>query len=236
MKSKGFTLIELLIVVAIIAILAAIAVPNFLEAQTRAKVSRVKSDMRTLVTALESYAVDYNSYVPSRRWGGTAGETNRPGHFFRLSTPVAYLSNSAFLDPFEKGKIGSERYLRYYAFNRLGIVGINLNGDAEGGSANIRDYEDDPRFRSYFVASYGPDRQWSIVYPDPTGHRPNGVNMIDYYIQRATADEAPHIISFSYDPTNGTQSSGQLYRFGGSGEIIEEKAHYLGALKKFQTY
>src|SRR6478609_11262839 len=59
----GFTLIELLIVVAIIAILAAIAVPNFLEAQTRAKISRAKADMRTTVTALESYVVDWNNYL-----------------------------------------------------------------------------------------------------------------------------------------------------------------------------
>ena len=57
---KAFTLIELLIVVAIIAILAAIAVPNFLEAQTRAKVSRVQSDLRTLATGIESYTVDNN--------------------------------------------------------------------------------------------------------------------------------------------------------------------------------
>ncbi len=61
MRRKGFTLIELLIVVAIIAILAAIAVPNFLEAQVRSKVSRAKSDMRTMATALESYIVDHNN-------------------------------------------------------------------------------------------------------------------------------------------------------------------------------
>lgn len=59
---KAFTLIELLIVVAIIAILAAIAVPNFLEAQTRAKVARVMSDQRTYATALETYQIDYSSY------------------------------------------------------------------------------------------------------------------------------------------------------------------------------
>ena len=65
-KQNAFTLIELLIVVAIIAILAAIAVPNFLEAQTRAKVARVRSDQRTLATALETYNLDNNGY-PVRR-------------------------------------------------------------------------------------------------------------------------------------------------------------------------
>ena len=59
-KRTAFTLIELLIVVAIIAILAAIAVPNFLEAQTRSKISRAKSDERSIATAIEAYVVDYN--------------------------------------------------------------------------------------------------------------------------------------------------------------------------------
>src|ERR1041384_5513540 len=64
MNKRAFTLIELLIVVAIIAILAAIAVPNFLEAQVRAKVSREINDMRAVATALESYASDCNAFPP----------------------------------------------------------------------------------------------------------------------------------------------------------------------------
>ncbi|MBN2326851.1 MAG: prepilin-type N-terminal cleavage/methylation domain-containing protein, partial [Candidatus Omnitrophica bacterium] len=63
-RLKGFTLIELLIVVAIIGILAAIAVPNFLNAQVRAKVSRAQSEMKGLKTALESFFIDNNQYMP----------------------------------------------------------------------------------------------------------------------------------------------------------------------------
>lgn len=63
-NESGFTLIELLIVVAIIGILAAIAIPNLLQAQVRAKIARVKADMHTVVTAMELYAVDHNDYPP----------------------------------------------------------------------------------------------------------------------------------------------------------------------------
>lgn len=59
--SCGFTLIELPIVATTIAILAAVAVPNFLEAQTQAQVSRLMADPRTIATALESYQVSTNA-------------------------------------------------------------------------------------------------------------------------------------------------------------------------------
>ena len=102
----GFTLIELLIVVAIIAILAAIAVPNFLEAQVRSKVSREKSDMRTQAIALESYMVDNNSYTrDSDSSLDTVGQITGLSYgeyangVTQLTTPIAYMSN-ILQDPF----------------------------------------------------------------------------------------------------------------------------------------
>lgn len=86
-KLRAFTLIELLIVVAIIAILAAIAVPNMMEAQTRAKVSRIKSDQRTVTTALETYHIDQSHYPPE----------DAPFQPYRvpncITTPIAYMTS-----------------------------------------------------------------------------------------------------------------------------------------------
>lgn len=64
-NSKGFTLIELLIVVAIIGIIVAIAIPNLLNAIQRAKQRRTMGDIRSAATAVEAYAVDLNRYPPA---------------------------------------------------------------------------------------------------------------------------------------------------------------------------
>ena len=60
---KGFTLIELLIVVVIIGILAAIAIPKFASTKEKAYITAMKSDLRNLLTAQESYFSDYNTYA-----------------------------------------------------------------------------------------------------------------------------------------------------------------------------
>ena len=59
---KGFTLIELLIVVVIIGILAAIAIPKFAATKDKAKLASVKTDLRNLMTAQEAYFSDYSTY------------------------------------------------------------------------------------------------------------------------------------------------------------------------------
>ena len=61
-KRKGFTLIELMIVIAIIIILAAIAIPNYLRMTERARRSRVVGDFTSVATALEAYSVDWGHY------------------------------------------------------------------------------------------------------------------------------------------------------------------------------
>jgi type II secretion system protein G len=64
LRQQGFTLIELLIVLAVIGVLAAIAVPNLLNAMQRARQRRTMGDMRSVAVAVESYGADNNGYVP----------------------------------------------------------------------------------------------------------------------------------------------------------------------------
>jgi len=68
-KRKGFTLIELMIVIAIIAILAAVLVPNFMRAREASRLTACKSNLKNISTSVETYSNDYNGMYPGSGGG-----------------------------------------------------------------------------------------------------------------------------------------------------------------------
>ncbi|HEX4825415.1 MAG TPA: prepilin-type N-terminal cleavage/methylation domain-containing protein [Candidatus Polarisedimenticolaceae bacterium] len=83
--SSGFTLIELLIVVAIIGMLAAIAIPNLLNAIDQSKQKRTMAELRSVGTAVESYAVDQNFY-PTANTAATLATLVTPFYVKKVPT------------------------------------------------------------------------------------------------------------------------------------------------------
>ena len=210
-RKNAFTLIELLIVVAIIAILAAIAVPNFLEAQIRAKVSRVKNDMRSVNTALEAYVVDNNKYPVGRvDFANPIFGFYPLSAQFELTTPIAYMSSVSFEDPFFPTKGAADtvtirRPIYYFSYDYY--PGTPLLSTAWGMSI-VQFNSQHPAMRTYkafSLVSAGPDRghngaEWAIFDDVPT----------------LTSTEGwPFRANRVYDPTNGTVSGGDIIRFGG---------------------
>lgn len=183
MNSRAFTLIELLIVVAIIAVLAAIAIPNMLEAQVRAKVSRAKSDMRTIATAVETYAVDNNKYPPNYDSGlYTPNPGNESKTFASLTTPIAYTTSA----PSDVFRPDSNELSRGFYFDYVGWDSV---------SAMMTKYS--PELRAYYA---GTGTKWSVASIGPDTRNDSIGQHLD--------DPKP----YTYDPTNGTVSAGDIVR------------------------
>lgn len=209
MKSiRAFTLIELLIVVAIIAILAAIAVPNFLEAQVRSKVSRAKADMRSMATAIEAYTVDYNRPPAGMvevdfAWGIPIGE--RHAAYSQLTTPVAYVT-SIMEDPFgspeprssSTGQLLGEE-ARHYYFTTFMDYPTLPSGHWTRPLLEVL------RAKGYFWALYS-------VGPDRDDVAPWTEEMLSGIAASGGALTDEQRLANLYDTTNGTQSVGNLYR------------------------
>jgi prepilin-type N-terminal cleavage/methylation domain-containing protein len=100
---KGFTLIELMIVIAIIAILAAILIPNFLHARAEAQTAACEGNEKQIATALEEYAVDHNGSYPA---GGALSATD-PGPPYLNFAPKDPVNTSAYNLTSTAGSYGS---------------------------------------------------------------------------------------------------------------------------------
>lgn len=184
---SAFTLIELLIVVAIIAILAAIAVPNFLEAQVRSKVSRVKTDLRTLATTIESYQLDYNA-VP---FDGAAGAPKWGWIqvWSQCTTPVAYMT-AIPIDVFQDT---DRAHFEPLPAGHTCFVGNRHSYDVASSLRSSANYGFTVEWLEHFGAS-----PWAVGSCGPDSTFWHDLGKFGWGV--------------AYDATNGTMSQGDIYR------------------------
>jgi type II secretory pathway pseudopilin PulG len=188
-----------------------VAIPNFREAQTRAKISRVRSDMRSLATAIEAYFVDHNSY-PAWVMGQSNGMVSYNAGYAAppaselpcfvvsaptggkslqmLSTPIAYVVTFP-QDPFVPGGHGT-------------FVYWSINGSKTDPSGQVRA---GPTIAGWILISPGPDGDYDIP-PDYDVYDPNVAQPSARLLGGANSQGS----ACTYDPTNGTVSDGDIWR------------------------
>lgn len=139
--SSGFTLIELMTVMVILTILASIAMPNFLNAVSRAQMARAISDQELILWALETYHLDNDAY-PQNRVAGAAS----PPDLTLLTTPFAYLSyipaDSFLMSNSVKAQDLIRKRSKYLGYSYINFLQMNdgqrmpLSPYGYGGNAN----------------------------------------------------------------------------------------------------
>lgn len=162
---KGFTLIELLIVVAIIGILAAIAVPNFLNAQVRAKIANAQAGQKTFADAQMIYRLDHGAFIPHIG--------HPPWQNKYLTTPIAYISStSALKDPFQNEH--GDQQTRTWAHGEFHQDPVRDHPQLVSQYfKNIEGWEqplaNNPK-EAYVIISAGPDQAFSLFQNGKFGH------------------------------------------------------------------
>ena len=152
-SNKGFTLIELLIVVAIIGIIVAIAIPNLLNAIQRAKQKRTMADMRSAGTACEAYAVDFNHYPAAAAITLPSGVTSLGTTTFGAQGATAQMSGKVAptyirVLPLVDGWSSWFLYVQgtnsqHYAIGSFGKNGSDDSTAQNATSAETTDFNDD---------------------------------------------------------------------------------------------
>ncbi len=154
MKSdRAFTLIELLVVVAIVSILAALALVNLQAAQTRAKISRVQADIRSIASAIEVYRTDQGVYPHA-----AVGDFQLSRPLDQLTTPVAYLS-SLPADVFGPAPMDFAPQVRMlgYSYKDARTTSTGMPGESY---AHI--WRNNPRLL-FLLHSCGPNIVWDVA-------------------------------------------------------------------------
>jgi prepilin-type N-terminal cleavage/methylation domain-containing protein len=230
---KGFTLIELLIVVAIIAILAAIAVPNFLEAQVRSKVSRVQSDQRSMATALASYYVDNNGYPPAvvisasanqvrNNLRGTAANTAGVVSIPATASSVAAQFNTN-RPLFALPSLNSASAPEFHTLTTpISYITSYFNDPfSNGGKETFTYLPDGP---GWLLVSFGPDADQGVDAQNDqlveTARTQFTTPSETPFSGRALANSRQVMLTgaltggeqYTYDPTNGTTSPGDVWK------------------------